>query len=102
MYSHFFKPLLDYLLALILVIIFSPILLVTALLIFFKMSRPIFFTQERPGLNEKIFKIYKFRTMNNDVDAQGALLPDEQRLKGIGKTIRSLSLDELPQLFKKH
>jgi undecaprenyl phosphate N,N'-diacetylbacillosamine 1-phosphate transferase len=63
------------------------------------MGRPIIFTQERPGYKGKIFKIYKFRTMTNEKDKNGELLPDEKRLKGIGKVIRSLSLDELPQLF---
>ena len=99
MYKDFFKPLIDFLLALMMITIFSPILLLTALLIYFKIGRPVLFTQERPGLHEKIFKIYKFRTMSNDRDENGELLPDEQRLKGIGKKIRSLSLDELPQLF---
>jgi undecaprenyl phosphate N,N'-diacetylbacillosamine 1-phosphate transferase len=80
-------------------IILSPILLITALLIYFKIGRPILFTQERPGLNEKIFKIYKFRTMSNETNEDGNLLPDEKRLKSIGKKIRSLSLDELPQLL---
>ena len=99
MYRYFFKPLVDFLLALIMMIIFSPILLITALLIYFKIGRPVLFTQKRPGLNEKIFKIYKFRTMSNERDENGELLPDEKRLNGIGKKIRSLSLDELPQLF---
>jgi lipopolysaccharide/colanic/teichoic acid biosynthesis glycosyltransferase len=63
------------------------------------MGRPILFRQKRPGLNEEIFGIYKFRTMTNDTDEDGNLLPDEQRLLGLGKTIRSLSLDELPQIF---
>jgi undecaprenyl phosphate N,N'-diacetylbacillosamine 1-phosphate transferase len=63
------------------------------------MGRPILFRQKRPGLNEKIFGIYKFRTMTNEKDKNGELLPDEQRLLGLGKTIRSLSLDELPQIF---
>lgn len=63
------------------------------------MGRPIFFRQQRPGLHEKIFGIYKFRTMTNERDSHGELLPDEKRLVGIGKVIRSLSLDELPQIF---
>ena len=99
MYKKFIKPLLDKILALILIIIFSPIMLITAILIYLKMGRPIIFTQERPGYKGKIFKIYKFRTMTNEKDENGNLLPDEKRLKGIGKVIRSLSLDELPQLF---
>ena len=99
MYKTFFKPLFDKLLALILIILFSPIMIITALVIYFKMGRPIIFTQSRPGYKGKIFKIYKFRTMTNEKDENGELLPDEKRLKGIGKVIRSLSLDELPQLF---
>jgi len=99
MYKKIIKPLFDKLLALILIIIFSPIMIITAILIYLKMGRPIVFTQDRPGYKGKIFKIYKFRTMTNETDKNGNLLPDENRLKGIGKVIRSLSLDELPQLF---
>ena len=99
MYKFFFKPLLDKVLALILIILFSPIILIISLLILIKIGRPIFFIQSRPTLNEKIFNIYKFRTMTNEKDKNGNLLSDELRLKGIGKIIRALSLDELPQLF---
>ena len=99
MYKKFIKPLLDKILALILIIVFSPIMLITAILIYLKMGRPIIFSQDRPGYKGKIFKIYKFRTMTNEKNKNGELLPDEKRLKGIGKVIRSLSLDELPQLF---
>ena len=99
MYKNFFKPLLDKILALFLIILFLPIMLIVAILIYVWDGRPIIFTQERPGYKEKIFKIYKFRTMTNEKDENGNLLPDEKRLKGIGKIIRSLSLDELPQLF---
>jgi len=98
-YKNFFKPLLDKILALFLIILFLPIMLVVAILIYVWDGKPIIFTQERPGYKEKIFKIYKFRTMTNEKDENGNLLPDEKRLKGIGKIIRSLSLDELPQLF---
>ena len=93
------KSLFDKTLALFLIILFSPIYIVVSLLIFFKMGSPILFRQKRPGYKEKIFGIYKFRTMTNEKDANGNLLPDEQRLVGIGKFIRSTSLDELPQLF---
>ncbi|MCT7529558.1 undecaprenyl phosphate N,N'-diacetylbacillosamine 1-phosphate transferase [Aliarcobacter cryaerophilus] len=93
------KNLFDKILALFLIILFSPIYIVVSLLIFFKMGSPILFRQKRPGYKEKIFGIYKFRTMTNEKDANGNLLPDEQRLVGIGKFIRSTSLDELPQLF---
>jgi len=98
-YKNFFKPLFDKILATILIILFSPIMIITALLIYLKMGRPILFKQARPGKDEKIFYIYKFRTMTNEKDKNGDLLPDEERLKGIGKFIRSTSLDELPQLF---
>jgi len=99
MYKSIIKPILDRLLALILIILLSPIILITALIIRLKLGSPILFTQERPGKDGKIFKIYKFRTMTNEKDENGNLLPDEKRLKGVGKAIRSLSLDELPQLF---
>ena len=94
-----FKSIFDKTLALFLIILFSPIYIVISLLIFFKMGKPILFRQKRPGYKEKIFGIYKFRTMTNEKDEFGNLLPDEKRLVGIGKFIRSTSLDELPQLF---
>ncbi len=93
------KRLFDLLLALFLIMLFSPIFIIISLLILWKMGRPILFRQQRPGLHGKIFGIYKFRTMTNERDSDGALLPDEQRLIGVGKLIRSTSLDELPQLF---
>ncbi len=93
------KTLFDKTLALFLIILFSPIYILVSLLILWKMGSPILFRQKRPGKDEKIFGIYKFRTMTNEKDADGNLLPDEQRLVGIGKFIRSTSLDELPQLF---
>ncbi len=99
MYKNFFKPLVDRVLALILIILFLPIMIMVAIAIYCWDGLPIVFTQNRPGKNEKIFKIYKFRTMTNEKDENGNLLPDRKRLKGVGKIIRSLSLDELPQLF---
>ena len=99
MYKLFLKDVLDRILALILIIIFSPVMLITAILIYFKLKNPVVFTQIRPTKNEKLFKIYKFRTMSDERDENGNLLPDEVRLKGFGKTVRELSLDELPQLF---
>jgi len=99
MYRRFFKPLLDRILALVLLVLFAPLMLLTALAIYLWDGRPILFIQERPGYKGKIFKIYKFRTMTDERDEKGDLLPDEKRLKGVGKFIRSLSLDELPQLF---
>ena len=80
-------------------IVFSPILIVTAVLVRIRLGSPIFFTQDRPGKNEEIFKLYKFRTMTDAVDEDGNLLPDEQRLPAFGKKLRSTSLDELPELF---
>lgn len=99
MYRNFLKRVIDILGALFLLILTSPIIIATAIFIYFKVSRDVIFTQERPGLNEKIFKIYKFKTMSDERDENGNLLPDEQRLGKFGKLIRSLSLDELPQLF---
>ena len=99
MYRNFLKRVIDILGALFLLILTSPIIIATAIFIYFKVSRDIIFTQARLGLNEKIFKIYKFKTMSDERDANGELLPDEQRLGKFGKLIRSLSLDELPQLF---
>jgi undecaprenyl phosphate N,N'-diacetylbacillosamine 1-phosphate transferase len=99
MYKEFFKPLFDKILALVLIVIFLPVMIIVAVLIYLWDGKPVIFTQQRPGYKGKIFKIYKFRTMTNETDENGNLLPDEKRLKGIGKIIRSLSLDELPQLF---
>lgn len=99
MYKHLFKPLFDRLGALILLILFAPVLIAVAICIFFTMGRPIVFAQKRPGYKENIFTIYKFRTMSDERDEHGELLSDELRLKGVGKVIRSLSLDELPQLI---
>jgi undecaprenyl phosphate N,N'-diacetylbacillosamine 1-phosphate transferase len=99
MYKLFLKDVLDRILALILIIIFLPVILITAILIYFKLKNPVVFTQIRPTKDEKLFKIYKFRTMSDERDENGNLLPDEVRLKGFGKTVRELSLDELPQLF---
>jgi len=99
MYVKFLKPLADRLLAILLILLFSPLFLITALLVFFKIGRPIFFRQDRPGINGEIFSIYKFRTMSNETDKEGELLADEFRLKSTGKFIRKTSLDELPQLF---
>lgn len=99
MYRFFLKRILDFLMALILIILTSPLMLITYFLIKKHISKNAIFTQLRPGLNEKIFKIYKFKTMNDECDENGKLLPDELRLNDYGKKIRALSLDELPQLF---
>ncbi|PHS56048.1 MAG: lipid carrier--UDP-N-acetylgalactosaminyltransferase [Sulfurimonas sp.] len=93
------KRLFDILLSLFLIVLFSPLYIIVSVLIFIKMGNPTLFRQKRPGLNENIFFIYKFRTMTNEKDKNGDLLADEQRLKDLGKIIRSLSLDELPQIF---
>ena len=99
MYAHLLKPLLDFLLALVLLLLFAPLILVVSIMVFISMGSPVLFKQERPGKDENIFTIYKFRTMNNSVNAKGELLEDKQRLTFIGKFLRSMSLDELPQLF---
>ncbi len=99
MYRKLLKPLLDFLFAVLLFLILSPIfILCTVLLLFANSGRP-FFLQQRPGKNEKIFTLIKFKTMNDKKDAEGNLLPDEKRLTTIGKFIRKTSLDELPQLI---
>lgn len=99
MYKHFFKRILDFIAALLLLILFSPIMLWAAWHIRRELGSPVLFTQARPGLNAKIFKIYKFRTMSDERDKNGNLLPDELRLKGFGAKLRASSIDELPQLF---
>jgi len=98
-YRRYFKPLLDRVGALILLILLAPFILLTALAVYLSMGSPVLFRQTRPGKDEKLFQIYKFRTMNDKRDETGELLPDEARLTGVGKLIRSLSLDELPQLL---
>lgn len=80
-------------------ILLSPIMLVVALLVLATLGAPVFFSQERPGYKEKPFHLYKFRTMTNARDAAGALLPDKRRLTRVGRFLRTLSLDELPELF---
>lgn len=93
------KRVFDTIVALLLILLLSPIFLIVSLFILQKMGTPILFRQKRPGLNNKIFNIYKFRTMTNEKDDNGNLLSDEKRLHKVGKFIRSTSLDELPQLF---
>jgi len=99
MYARFFKRPLDFFCALAAIICLSPVLVVLTILGAIKMKGNPFFTQPRPGLNEKIFKLIKFRTMTNEKDANGNLLPDDVRLNSYGKFLRSTSLDELPELF---
>ena len=98
-YVYYIKRLLDLLLSVIALILLAPLLLVVAILVKIKLGSPILFTQERPGKNEKIFKLYKFRTMTDQRDKEGNLLPDELRLTPFGKMLRSTSLDELPELI---
>jgi len=98
-YERFFKRLFDFVLALIGLIVLSPVLLIVAILVRVKLGKPILFKQKRPGLNEKIFTLYKFRTMTDKRDENGNLLPDSERLTKFGKFLRSTSLDELPELF---
>ena len=99
MYKKVFKRLLDILISLIALIILSPILLVVWILVRVKLGGPAIFTQQRPGKDEKIFKLYKFRSMTNERDEKGELLPDEVRLTKFGKILRSTSLDDLQELF---
>ena len=99
MYQKYFKRLLDFILALLGLIILSPLLLIVAILVRIKLGSPVIFKQPRPGLNEEIFTLYKFRTMTDERDENGELLPDEVRLTSFGKFLRSTSLDELPELW---
>lgn len=99
MYKNYIKRILDILLSLCGILILSPVYLILWILVRSKLGRPALFTQERPGRKEKIFKLYKFRSMTDERDDNGRLLPDEIRLTRFGKILRSTSLDELPELF---
>ena len=98
MYKKYIKRILDFTLSLLALIILSPLLLIIAILVRIKLGSPVIFKQERPGKDEKIFTLYKFRTMTNEKDEDGNLLPDSKRLTKFGKILRSTSLDELPEL----
>ena len=98
-YERFVKRPLDVVCALLAVIMLSPVLLCVAILVRIKLGSPVLFVQERPGRDEKIFKLYKFRTMTDEQDKNGELLPDEERLTKFGKLLRATSLDELPEAF---
>lgn len=99
MYRNVIKRLLDFLLSLAAIVVLSPVMLIVAILVRIKLGSPVLFKQPRPGKNEKVFNMYKFRTMTDEKDENGELLPDEVRLTKFGKTLRSTSLDELPELF---
>ena len=98
-YKKYFKRPMDFILSLCAIIVLSPIMLIIAVLVRIKLGSPVIFRQKRPGLNEKIFTMYKFRTMTDERDENGELLPDSVRLTKFGKLLRSTSLDELPELF---
>jgi undecaprenyl phosphate N,N'-diacetylbacillosamine 1-phosphate transferase len=99
MYKLFFKRRIDIVVALIVLLIFSPIVIVLYICLFWAHNKKVFFTQDRPGYNQKTFKVLKFKTMNDLKDPEGKLLPDHLRLTPVGKFVRSTSLDELPQLI---
>lgn len=98
-YEKYIKRLLDIVLSGCALIVLSPLLLVTAILVRVKLGSPVIFCQERPGKDEKIFRLHKFRSMSDARDETGTLLPDKERLTGFGKKLRSLSIDELPELW---
>ena len=98
-YEKYIKRPQDFLCALVAIIVLSPIMAITTIVVRVKIGTPILFKQERPGKNSKIFKLYKFRTMTNEKDENGNLLPDDERLTTFGKCLRATSLDELPELL---
>ena len=98
-YQNYVKRLFDIIISGLFIIVLSPVYLVLALLVRVKLGSPVLFRQKRPGRNEKIFDMYKFRSMTDEKDANGEYLPDEVRLNSFGKKLRSTSLDELPELF---
>jgi len=99
LYATFFKRIIDFLGALFLIILLLPVYIICYILIRINMGSPVLFTQDRPGKNEKIFKIYKFRSMNSATDENGNLLPDKDRVTKLGLFLRKTSLDEIPQFF---
>lgn len=99
LYQKYFKRLMDIVLSFLAIVVFSPVLLIVAILVRFKLGSPVLFCQDRPGLNERVFKLYKFRSMVDKRDGSGVLLPDGERLTGFGRLLRASSLDELPELF---
>lgn len=99
MYAKYIKRLLDIVLSLIAIIVLSPVYLIVAIVVRIQMGSPVLFSQDRIGKDEKVFKLYKFRSMTNEKDENGKLLSEEKRLTKFGLTLRSTSLDELPELF---
>ena len=99
MYQKYFKRMLDLVLSLIALVLLSPVMLIVSILVKINLGSPVIFKQERPGLNGKIFTLYKFRSMKNEVDKNGVLLPNEKRITPFGRRLRSTSLDELPELI---
>jgi len=99
-YKKYLKRPMDFILVLLAIVVLSPILLVVAILVRIKLGSPVIFKQKRPGKDEKIFTLYKFRTMTDKKDENGILLSDDVRLTNFGKALRATSLDELPELFK--
>lgn len=99
MYAKYIKRILDFILSLIALIVLSPIMIIIYILVRIKLGKPAIFKQQRPGKDEEIFTLYKFRTMTDDKDENGNLLPDSRRLTEFGKFLRSTSLDELPELI---
>lgn len=99
MYRHFLKRLFDVILSLILLLLLSPFLLLISIIILIKMGSPVFFIQKRPGLNNKIFSLIKFRSMKDKKDSDGRLASDSERMTGLGAILRKSSIDELPELF---
>ena len=99
MYAKYIKRILDLILSLMALIVLMPLMIIIGILVRINLGSPIIFKQKRPGKNEKIFTLYKFRTMTDKRDIDGNLLPDEYRLTKFGKFLRSTSLDELPELI---
>lgn len=99
MYERYIKRILDFLIALVFLVVFCWLYAILAVLVRVKLGSPVIFKQERPGKNAKIFRLYKFRTMTDERDAEGNLLPDDVRLTKFGRMLRSTSLDELPEVF---
>jgi undecaprenyl phosphate N,N'-diacetylbacillosamine 1-phosphate transferase len=99
MYRLFFKRVIDFCVALVIILLFSPVICLTVLFLYVVNKGKVFFTQQRPGQGARLFKVIKFKTMDDRVDGNGKLLPDKERLTPVGKFIRTTSLDELPQLF---